>query len=139
MTASITSTCRIEAYPVPEHARLGSLPRHFGVHMLAFEDRTYAFLKRFCAAYNGGVWTFVELSNGGFYMSPPEGTYDLTVESNGFQGSLSADAAGIAVCLFAFSHLSFEYATDIFSQHFGQLYAYADQHPEAAQIFAAID
>lgn len=36
------STMSIEAYPVPEHARIEALPRHFGRHMLTFERRIYA-------------------------------------------------------------------------------------------------
>ncbi len=139
MNTSFTAVDRIEAWPVPEHARIGTLPRHFGRHMLTVEGRIYDFLSQFCAAYDGGVWNFYELSNGGFYMSPPEGTYELIIDSNGFRGSLSADAAGIAVCLFAFSHLSFEYTTDIFGRHFHWLREYATDHPEAGVIFSAID
>ena len=85
------------------------------------------------------MWQFFELSNGGFYMSPPEDSYELTIHSNGFRGHMSADAAGITVCLFAFSHLSFEYTTDIISRHYHWLLEYAKDHVEASAIFAAID
>ena len=139
MNAFVPSTGSVEAYPVPENARMGTLPRHFGVHMLTVEGRIYDFLSQFCSAYDGGVWRFFELSNGGFYMCPPEGTYELRVDGNGFKGRMSADAAGITVCLFTFSHMSFGYATDIFSRHFYQLRDFAQDHPEAALIFAAID
>ena len=139
MNAFAPSAYNVEAYSVPEDARMGTLPRHFGVHMLTVEGHIYDFLSQFCAAYGGGVWQFLELSNGGFYMSPPEGTYELQVDGNGFKGRMSADAAGITVCLFTFSHMSFEYATDIFSRHFYQLREFAQSHPEAAVIFAAID
>jgi hypothetical protein len=133
------STARIEAYRVPEDARIGTLPRHFGMHMLTVESRVYEFMSQFASTYNGGMWQFFELSNGGLYMSPPGEEFELRVDSNGFQGRISADAAGIAVCLFAFSHLSFEYTTDIFSRHFHWLRNYAMDHPEASAIFAAID
>jgi hypothetical protein len=133
------SAVKVEAYAVPEDARMGTLPRHFGRHMLTVEGHIYDFLSQFCSAYHGGVWQFLELSNGGFYMSPPEDTYQLQVDGNGFKGCMSADAAGITVCLFTFSHMSFGYATDIFSRHFYQLREFAQEHPEAALIFAAID
>ena len=139
MNASVTAIVKVEAYPVPEHARIGTLPRHFGMHMLTVEGRIYEFLSQFCPAYDGGVWKFFELSNGGFYMSPPEDTYELSVDSNGFHGRMSDDAAGITACLFAFSHMSFEYTTEIFGQHYHMLYDYAKDHSEAALIFAAID
>jgi Antirestriction protein len=44
------------------------------------------------------------------------------------------------VCLFSFSHLSFQKpAEDVFSRHFYHLRAFALDHPEASLIFAAID
>jgi hypothetical protein len=56
---------------MPSDARLGTLPRHFGRHMLTVETRIYSFMARFAKTYSGGFWNFVELSNGGFYMTPP--------------------------------------------------------------------
>jgi hypothetical protein len=139
MYTSTTTIDKVEAWPVPEHARIGTLPRHFGMHMLTVEGRIYDLLSQFCASYDGGIWRFYELSNGGFYMSPPDDSYELIVDGNGFRGRLSADAAGIAVCLFAFSHLSFEYTSDVFSRHYHCLLEYAKDHAEAGLIFAAID
>ena len=82
MTTSTTTVDRVEAWPVPEHARIGSLPRHFGMHMLTVEGRIYDFLSQFCPSYDGGLWQFYELSNGGFYMSPPEDSYELAIHGN---------------------------------------------------------
>ena len=130
---------RIEAHVVPEDARLGSLPRHFGPRMNLVEDCIYGFMREFSASYRGGCWQFNELSNGGFYMSPPEGTHELRIDSNGFTGCMSADAAGITVCLFTFSHLSFAYPYEPFAAHFHWLREFALNHPEASVIFAAID
>jgi hypothetical protein len=79
------------------------------------ERRVYDFMSEFAGAYSGGSWNFFELSNGGFYMRPPDDSYEIRVDSNGFHGRMSADAAGIAACLFAFSQLSFEYRTDLFA------------------------
>jgi hypothetical protein len=60
--------------------------------------------------------------------------------SKGYKGQMSADAAGIMVCLFTFSLLSFEYPREaVFSRHFFWLRDFALGHPEATQIFAAID
>jgi Antirestriction protein len=65
---------------------------------------------------------------------------EFSVHTNGFEGSLSADAAGITVCLFAFSHLSFQQPSeDVFSRHFYALREFALDHQEAPGIFAAID
>jgi hypothetical protein len=104
------------------------------------ETAVYGFLRRFCPDYGGGYWRFYELSNGGFYMAPTMPAVRIRVPSNGFEGTLSADAAGITVCLFVFSHLSFQFSKDVmFSSHFHWLRDFASDHAEAAGIFAAID
>jgi hypothetical protein len=74
-------------------------------------------------------------------MAPEhEGSFRFAVDSNGYQGEMSADAAGITVCLFAYSHLSFRYADDdLFGAHFHNLREFAIHHAEASEIFAAID
>jgi hypothetical protein len=62
------------------------------------------------------------------------------VDTNGYEGVLSANAAGLTVCLFTYSHLSFHDARDdLFAEHFRRLREFALQHAEAVQIFAAID
>lgn len=135
-SASVT---RIEAYPIAEHDRIEALPRHFGRHMLTVERCIYDFMARFASAYSGGCWRFFELGNGGFYMSPPDDAYEVRIDSSGFQGCMSGDAAGITVCLFTFSHLSFEDATDNFARHFHWLRDFALDHPEAGVILHAMD
>jgi hypothetical protein len=107
---------------------------------MTFEGFVYDLMRQFSPEYAGGSWRFMELSNGSFFMMPPERIYRLTVASNGYQGEMSADAAGITVCLFAYSLLSFQYrGTDVFTRHFHRLRDFALGHAESAQIFAAID
>jgi hypothetical protein len=131
---------KVEAYPVSRQARMGTLPRHFGPHMMTVEGRVFDLMREYCADYSGGCWQFYELSNGGFYMVPHLGRVSLSVPSNGYRGEMTADAAGITICLFAMSHLSFEYPqTEVFTRHFHWLRDFALGHAEARQIFAAID
>ena len=132
-------TLKIEAYRVSKHARMGTLPRHFGPRMMRVEHKIYVLMGKFVADYAGGFWNFYELSNGGFYMAPKLPPVGFSVPSNGFEGQMSADAAGITVCLFAFSHLAFAGDDEVFSRHFHWLRDFALGHAEARQIFAAID
>lgn len=135
-----TETCKIEAYRVSQHARIGTLPRHFGRHMMTVEGKIYDLMREFSADYSGGFWHFFELSNGGFYMAPTLDTLRVCIPSNGFEGQMTGDAAGITACLFAFSLLSFEYReAEVFSRHFHRLRDFALGHAESVQIFAAID
>jgi hypothetical protein len=108
--------------------------------MMTVEQSVYNFMREFVAEYKGAFWDFFELSNGGFYMAPSCNPVKFSVHTNGFEGSLSADAAGITVCLFTFSHLSFQQpSADVFSRHFYALREFALDHKEAGMILAAID
>jgi hypothetical protein len=129
----------IEARLLPEHCGIEALYRCFGRHILTVESRIYDCMSQFSAAYSGGCWHFYKLSNGGFYMSPPDGVYEIHIEGNGFQGRMSADAAGITVCLYTYSQLSFECAAETFAKHFHWLHEFARDHLEARVIFQAID
>ena len=140
MNTANSSLEKIEAREVPENERLEVLPKRFGHHMLIVENAIYDFMAAHARTYRGGSWKFVELSNGGVYMAPiGEATFDVHIEGNGFEGSMSADAAGITACLFAFSHLSFQIQSDALVNHFYQLRDFASEHAEASAILAAID
>lgn len=140
-TASANTRSLIVARQVDDSDRLMTLPRHFGHRLMIFEGTVYTFMRRFAPDYRGGLWQFFELSNHGFYMAPEEQqTYRISVATNGYEGHMSADAAGITVCLSTYSHLSFEYFGDeAFAEHFHRLRDFALQHAEVSAIFAAID
>jgi hypothetical protein len=73
-------------------------------------------------------------------MAPTHETpFDVCVETNGFEGQMSADAAGITACLFALSHLSFQIEHESIANHFHQLREFALEHAEASVILSAID
>jgi hypothetical protein len=130
---------KIQAYAVPEHGKTNVLPRHFGRYMLTVEQGVYALMSRIASSYAGGTWRFFELSNDGFYMSPPDDEYEIRMAGNGFCGRMSGDAAGIVVCLFTFSDLSYECTTDIFTEYFHRLRDFALDHAEVGVILQAID
>jgi len=131
----------IVATLVPEHQRLAFLPRHFDTHMMVFERQLYSQLRHLCADYDGGWWNFYDLSNGGCYLAPSGAElYRISVSGNGFEGSLSADAAGITATLFAMNTLTFRFPR--LAQHaerYYQLRDFAYTHTEARLILAAID
>ena len=116
------------------------LPRHFGSQLLEAETTIFAWLRELSADYQGGYWHFYELSNGGFYMAPDMAErLRIEVVGNGYRGRMSADAAGITACLFAYSHLSFRFRGGPFGDHYAWLLDYAADHAEARSVFAAVD
>lgn len=145
MTTVLTATdttIPIIATQVPDEQRLNFWPRQFGnVRQWVFlEPQVFAWLDLWSTDYQGGVWEFHTLSNGGAFLTPPEQEqYTLFNEGNGNDATLSTEASGIAVCLMAWSHHACRTRCPVINEHFYRLRAFALQHPEYAGIFALID
>lgn len=133
----------IIATEMPEELRIHALPRAFGQAFLVTEQTIYNRANELLPAYRGGYWDFLALSNGGFYMRPNmQEPVRVSVESNGYDGQMSRDAAGIVCCLFAYSYLSFGLNRPLrqrLAQHYHLLRDYMLEHPEAVTILSAID
>lgn len=131
-----------DATLVPENRRMAFLPRLFGHRLLIIgEHAVFSFMERLSPTdYGGGLWNFYELAGAPLYMAPTsKPRFRLSWEGNGYEGEVSAGAAGIIATLFAFSHLSFRFDSDELADGFARLYAYATDHPEAREILQAID
>ena len=135
-TETITRRCLEEVERVSHTAAL------FGMQFpLRLEPTIYGMADMLALDYNGGFWDFYTLSNGGFYMAPSSEMYTVFA-INGYEGAMSADALGIAACLYAFSNLAFtgdNAFTQTCAEQFHLLRAFAMDHPEVRQILAAID
>jgi len=60
-------------------------------------------------------------------------------ERNGYEGALSADAAGIVASLYVINQLCWLEQSDKMIDHYYSLRDYASEHSEANEIYAAID
>ena len=139
-TENITSITR---NLVPDNKRTKIVADLFGIDFpQRIEPLVFAVAEEMGHEYRGGLWKFFALSNGGFYMSPDfAGLFTVSCE-NGFSGSMSADALGIAACLYAYSYISFtdnQALAELCARHFHLLREYALDHPEVRGIMAAID
>ena len=130
---------QITARVIPESERLDMLPKHFGRYLMVVENMIYGWTRRLVPNYTGAYWQFYELSNNGFYMAPSIDKSHVSVEGNGFEGEMSADAIGITACLFAYSHGSFQFRSETFGNHYHWLREYSYFHPAAQLISAACD
>lgn len=127
---------------VPDDHRENFLPALFGRRLLIVAENTvYSTMERLCPLdYGGGFWNFYEQGGKPLFLAPgSDKRFRISGEITGFQGEVSADAAGIIATLFAFSHLSFKVQSDHLAEGYERLYTYAVDHPEAASIFQAID
>ncbi|WP_395275300.1 antirestriction protein [Enterobacter hormaechei] len=129
---------------VPDEERICFWPQCFGTipQWITLEQRIFAWMDRFCANYSGGIWSFYTLSNGGAFMAPESDSDDLWRLCNYLNGNdaqMSAEAAGIAVCLIEYSHHACRTESDAMTVHYYRLRDYALQHPEAHAILRIID
>jgi hypothetical protein len=93
----------VTATLVSDEQRMKTLPFYFGAKLTAAEMLVYQLMGTLCPGYSGGYWAFYALSNGGFYMAPTtDDRFTIKVDCNGYAGEMSADAAGVTACLFAF-------------------------------------
>ncbi|WLE00863.1 antirestriction protein (plasmid) [Agrobacterium leguminum] len=127
---------------VPDEARQEFLPTLFGrSHLIVAENAVYALMERLSPLdYRGGSWDFFEHESKPLFLAPRSRTrFRITGDVTCFQGEVSAEAAGIIATMFAFSHLSFQFQSERLVEGYERLYAYSADHPEAAEIFQAID
>lgn len=139
---TLTASAPDHATRVPDERRMDFLPRLFGPRLLIIGEHTvFSFMERLSPAdYSGGLWDFYELAGTPLYLAPTTPPrFRISWDGNGYDGEVSADAAGIIATLFAFSHLSFRHDCDELAEGFARLHAYAGEHPEAREIFQAID
>lgn len=135
----------VAANLVAESARLSFLPSFFGPRMMIRgEALVFGWLDQLSKDYTGGYWNFYTLTNGGFYLAPATSErMRLAVDGNGFDGLMSADAAGIVATLFALGQLAAEIegtdAADTLIDRYHFLRDFAYNHAEAVAIFRAID
>lgn len=132
----------ITATQIPGNRRSLMLPKHFGARMMHVESAIFDFAGELRPDYAGGLWEFHETSNGGFYMTNPEpnvGERQRIVTEGGFDEPVSTDAAGVIVCLFAYSHVSIGLNDQRIAEQYHLLLDYALGHPEAALITGACD
>jgi hypothetical protein len=129
----------ITARVVADKDRLKFLPRYFGNLMMQVENSVYDWLIQLSQDYRGGLWDFVELSNGGCYMVPPDDTYAME-SPNGASIRLNRDAVGICTMLFALSHLSMKHPdSEPLANCYHAVREFALEHPEQRAILALID
>lgn len=132
----------IIATPVPEEKRLDFLPSHFNIpQMMQFESLVFQFAKHILPDYKGGDWEFVSLSNGGLILFPgrePEALMRVEVHSNGYEGELTAQAAGVIVTLFALCYLG-EMDCDGAIGRYHLLRDFIFEQPYGTEVLRAID
>lgn len=137
---------KITAKIVPDEKRLSFLPKYFGKQYLKAETYIYDLMAAQCKDYTGGYWEFYETSNGAFYLAPNEEKMHIVVETNGYVGDMSGNAAGLVMTIVCVNDLCWaahangdQETCKRMSTYFYLLKDFACDHPESRQILGAID
>ncbi|ALU52624.1 antirestriction protein [Klebsiella sp. 1SOBk12mer] len=140
------NTNTLTATLLPDEQRIGFWPQYFGniPQWITLEPHIFAWMDRLCADYSGGIWCFYTLSNDGAFMAPEPGSGDdekwtLFNPMNGNGAEVSAEAAGIAASLMAYSHHAMRTECDAMTEHYYRLRDYALNHAECNTIMRIID
>ena len=91
---------------VAREAMMTSIINHFGEAAPMVEHNVFSWMNFLSEDYDGGMWDYHELSNGGFYMTPPAGMYKVQQNGNMFCEVISAQLAGIIATYFSLYSLS---------------------------------
>lgn len=138
----MTTTAPITKRRVATNQRASFTGALFGIRFIYVESFVFDTARSLSGAYKGGSWEFYALSNGGFYMAPECPEAFPVAALNGYEGELSADAFGVAVCMSAFSLLSFnpdERFSETCASHYYRLRDFMLEHDEAARLLAVLD
>lgn len=140
MCTAAISQSKIVTTVVPGHLRAATLPKRFPGMFLVFESLVYRYFEVFSEDYRRGYWEYIDLSNGGFYMSLKSNSrFYLTVASKGFEAEMTADAASLVVNMFAVGQLANEHRTGYLIELYHLLRDFASEHPESSRILGATD
>ena len=137
---AVDGNARITASVVPGERRMDFLPKHFGERaMIKFEMSVYDWMGSLCPTYRGGFWNYVELSNGGAFICPSGvESFAISVDGNGFNGTVGAEVAGIIATAFALNNMLWR-GWDSLTEKYEQLMAFIAEHAESATIRRALD
>ncbi|MCQ0031443.1 antirestriction protein [Burkholderia glumae] len=120
--------------------RMNFLPGLFGPYFVRVEAMSAAWAGKLSPDYDGGYWEFFRISNGGGFLAPAsERQFRVLVDTNGYEGAMSAGAFGIVVTLFALCYIAQITQSDLIASRYHELRDFASGHPEAREIFRAID
>jgi len=129
----------IVATIVAPDRKLDTLPKVFGVrHMMRAESLANAWMRRLCETYSGSDWDYYTTSNDGFFMVPQVGE-KLRLSWAMTEGELSAEAAGIAACMYAWQQLCNETEIDAHIELYYALRDFAKEHAESSLIMGLTD
>ena len=128
---------------VAREAMMTSIINHFGEVAPMVEHNVFSWMNFLSEDYDGGMWDYHELSNGGFYMTPPAGMYKVHQKGNMFCEVISVQLSGVIATYFSLYSLSLRDYEDaeLYYKYICLLNEYIDQlDPKSRKlVLSALD
>jgi hypothetical protein len=118
---------KVEACTVPDAARMGTLPRHFGSRMTFVEHKVYGLMRQFVTDYDGGYLEFFELRNRASIWRRRGPPYADRARAT-FTRPYAPTPPGLRCASLPVTTHPFERQGEVFSRHFHWLRDYAVAH-----------
>jgi len=111
-----------------------------------FETKVFELLRAWCDDYDGGTWTYYELSNGAWYLSPNDTEPYCVRDAYRCLHTMSPDGAGLTASLYLLNHLAWYFhekgdktKRDAVTEHYHALRMYTYGHVDAVAIWRVLD
>ena len=124
---------------ISDREKMNFLPKKVGSGFWAFENILYQITANLSQDYTGGMWEFVELSNGGFYCRPDDDSLFHCVNMAGESADLKNDAVGIFATTAALAELSWRFNDERILKNYDLLQQYIEEHAERQTLRRLMD
>lgn len=138
-------TCREASYESIRNAGFPYFPC-FGESKHPFTEAASTLLRELCDEYRAGSWSYMELSNGAWYVYPLDCETMFLKDGDGALHRMSPDGVGLAVTAYLVNHLQWMYHEEgqteesmVASDHFYKLRDFFFEHRDAAAIWNIVD
>ena len=133
---------KITTHIVEEKNRKDFLPKYFGAiaRAIIIEGMIYSCAGKMISGYNGGAWVFKTCSNGAAYITPEyDGSRNITMAENYYEGNMSADAAGLAITTLVVNSMTAKYQDHSLYALWEKLMDVVASHPERKELYKFLD
>lgn len=128
---------------VPKLQRAQTMHQYWGDWCVSLEMFvfSFSFMNTFNDAYNGGYWDLNITSNNALYISlSTDEPVRLVSPLNYADETMSADAAGLVLTIYASSYGMHKFSEDAYIlETYDKLMEVVGDHPEASKIYRLLD
>lgn len=108
---------------------------------LILENNIYNFASKFIKNYDGGVWSFEEISKDVWYAYPNIGECVLSNPNNYFESTVDEKISGLAITMYTYNALAWYYhnTNNALCEFYIDRYYTLREHCNSGDVFRFLD